>query len=179
MIYAVWSLLAIALAGATMAGQDRAAAPDRFAPIRFLAGAWKGEQSGRPGKGTVERTSDFILADRFLHEKNTSTYAQQEKNPKGEVHHHMSVIGYDQGRKRLVFRQFHVEGFVVTYVHEPGADATRVVFVSEAIENIPAGWRARETYTILSRDEFRERFELAEPGKDFELYSEAHIKRVR
>jgi len=30
-------------------------------------------------------------------------------------------------------------------------------------------YRARETYTILSRDEFTERFEIAEPGKDFEL----------
>jgi hypothetical protein len=30
-------------------------------------------------------------------------------------------------------------------------------FVSEAIGNIPAGYRARETYTILSRDEFTER----------------------
>jgi len=33
---------------------------------------------------------------------------------------------------------------------------------------IPAGYRARETYTILSEDEFTERFEIAEPGKDFE-----------
>ena len=37
--------------------------------------------------------------------------------------------------------------------------------MSEAIENIPAGWRAREIYTILNNDEFKERFELAEPGR--------------
>ena len=54
-----------------------------------------------------------------------------------------------------------------------------VAFVSEALENIPAGYRARETYTILSPDEFIERFDIAEPGKDFELYSEARFKRVR
>jgi hypothetical protein len=46
------------------------------------------------------------------------------------------------------------------------------------VENIPVGYRARENYTILSRDEFTERFEIAEPGKDFELYSEARFKRV-
>jgi hypothetical protein len=51
--------------------------------------------------------------------------------------------------------------------------------VSEAIENIPAGYRARETHTIVSRDEFTERFEIAEPARDFELYSEAHLKRIR
>jgi hypothetical protein len=49
---------------------------------------------------------------------------------------------------------------------------------SEAIEN-PPGWRARETYAILGPDEFEEVFELAEPGKAFELYSRAHFKRVQ
>ena len=32
---------------------------------------------------------------------------------------------------------------------------------------------------VTSRDEFTERFEIAEPGKDFEVYSEARLKRVR
>ena len=53
------------------------------------------------------------------------------------------------------------------------------MFVSDAIENIPAGYRARETYTILSDDEFTECFEIAEPGKEFELYSEARLRRIR
>ena len=87
----------------------------------------------------------------------------------------MSMISYDAARKRFVFRQFHIEGFVNTYVQEPTTDAKTIVFVTEAIENIPPGYRARETYTILSNDEFRERFEIAEPGREFELYSEAHL----
>ena len=86
---------------------------------------------------------------------------------------------YDTARKLFVFRQFHTEGFVNTYVQHPSADDNTIVFVSEAIENIPAGYRARETYTILSRDDFTERFEIAEPGKDFEMYSEARLKGVR
>ena len=78
-----------------------------------------------------------------------------------------------------MFRQFHTEGFVNTYVQQPTGDDKTIVFVSEAIENIPPGYRARETYTILNRDEFTERFEIAEPGKEFELYSEARLMRVR
>jgi hypothetical protein len=89
------------------------------------------------------------------------------------------MISYDTARKLFVFRQFHTEGFVNTYVQQATADDRKIVFVSEAIENIPAGYRARETYTIFSRDEFTERFEIAEPGKDCELYSETHLKRVR
>jgi hypothetical protein len=52
-------------------------------------------------------------------------------------------------------------------------------FVSEAIENISPGWRARESYRILGPDEFFETFELAEPGKDFELYTESRLKRAK
>ena len=91
----------------------------------------------------------------------------------------MSMVSYDTARKLFVFRQFHTEGFVNTYVQQPSADDKTIVFVSEATENIPAGYRARETYRIVSRDEFTERFDIAEPGKDFELYSEARLKRVR
>jgi len=172
-------LLVIASLAAQAGAQQSASKPDRFAALRFLAGTWRGEQAGQPGRGTAERTYQFILNDRFLQENNTSTYPPQEKNRNGEIHHHMSVISYDTARKLFVFRQFHTEGFVNTYVQLPTADDKTIAFVSEAIENIPAGYRARETYTILSRDEFTERFEIAEPGKDFELYSEAHLKRVR
>ncbi len=48
---------------------------------------------------------------------------------------------------------------------------------SESIENIPAGFRAREAYRILGPNEFIERFEMAEPNKAFEVYSEARFKR--
>ena len=62
----------------------------------------------------------------------------------------MSMISYDTARKLFVFRQFHTEGFVNTYLQQPSADEKTIVFVSEAIENIPTGYRARETYTVLS-----------------------------
>jgi hypothetical protein len=171
--------LLIVLLGTQTGAQQAASKPDRFAALRFLAGTWRGDQAGQPGRGTAERTYQFILNDRFLQETNTSTYPPQEKNKTGEVHHHMSMISYDTTRKLFVFRQFHTEGFVNTYVQQPSADDRTIVFVSEAIENIPAGYRARETYAIPNRDEFTERFEIAEPGKDFELYSEARMKRVR
>ena len=172
-------LLVIACFAVPAGAQQSASKPDRFAALRFLAGTWRGEQAGQPGRGTAQRTYEFILNNRFLQETNTSTYPPQDKNKNGEVHHHMSMISYDTARKLFVFRQFHTEGFVNTYVQQPTADEKSIVFVSESIENIPAGYRARETYTILSPDEFIERFEIADPGKDFQLYSEARLKRVR
>jgi hypothetical protein len=172
-------LLVMALLVASARSQEGLTKPDHFAQLRFLAGTWRGDQVGQPGRGTAERTYKFILNDRFLQETNTSTYPPQEKNKNGEIHHHMSMIGYDAARKLFVFRQFHSEGFVNTYLQQPASDEKTIVFVSEAIENIPVGYRARETYTILSGDEFTERFEISELGKDFELYSETRFKRVR
>ena len=88
------------------------------------------------------------------------------------------MISYDRSRKTFVLRQFHVEGFVNQYAAEPVRDGV-LSFQSEAIENIPASYRACETYTITSPDEFVERFKLAEPGKDFELYTETRFKRKK
>ena len=54
-----------------------------------------------------------------------------------------------------------------------------VRFVSESIENIPAGFRARETYRFENPGTFVEVFEMAEPGKDFEVYSRTRFSRKK
>jgi len=59
------------------------------------------------------------------------------------------------------------------------SDGKTFVFVTESIENISSGWRARGTYRILNENEFTETFELAAPDKDFEVYIENHFKRKR
>ena len=77
-------------------------------------------------------------------------------------------------------RQFHIEGFVNQYkIESISPDGKSIIFISESIENIPAGFRARETYQMINENEFTETFELAEPGKDFELYSKATLKRLK
>ncbi len=152
--------------------------PDRFQELHFLLGAWEGEGQGRPGKSQVSREYALVLDGRFIEVRNRSFYPPQEGNP-GEDHRDVGFISFDSARGKHVLRQFHVEGFVNQYVHESTSeDDKTLVFVTEAIENIPAGFRARETYILVGEDELVERFELAEPGKDFELYSETRLRRV-
>ena len=55
----------------------------------------------------------------------------------------------------------------------------RLAFVSENMENTPAGWRARETYIVHGPDEVEEIFELAQAGKPFDVYSRTRLKRIR
>ena len=152
----------------------------KLSALQFFVGHWQGTVHGEPGSGTVERDYELVMNETFIRVRNKSVYPPQEKNPKGETHEDFGLFSYDGNRKKHVLRQFHVEGFVNQYVEDAIApDGKKMVFVTEAIENTPAGWRARETYQVLNDNEFTERFELAAPREEFKLYSETAFKRAK
>jgi len=170
----------LAPAGVAGAPPDAAKALDPWQPVRALLGSWEGEAKGAPGSGRTLREYRLTLRDRFIQVNGTSTYPPQEKNPKGEVHEEVGFISYDKAARKLVLRQFHVEGFVSHYVLDRvSPDGRTIVFVTVAIENIPPGWRGRETYEVLSDEEFVETFAMAEPGQEFSTYSTTRFRRKR
>ncbi len=153
---------------------------DVWKPLRYFVGKWEGTGGGKFGPSTLEREYKFILKDKFLHVKNRSVSPPTEKLPKGEVHEDWGFYSYDSGRKRFVLRQFHTEGFVNQFIAEATPEGAKPpVFTTETIENLPPGWRARETYNIVSENEFEEIFELAKPGEDFEVCVQNRMKRKR
>lgn len=174
-------LAGIALLLLTLVGM--AQTPSRsetWEPFRVFIGRWEGTGTGQPGVSKIQREYRLVLNDKYIHVQNKSTYDPQPKNPKGEVHEDWGMLRFDKGRKQFVLRQFHVEGFVNQYLMSSlSADGKTIVFTTESIENIPAGFRARETYKILSPDEFLEVFEIAEPGKEFQIYSESRLRRKK
>ena len=174
MRFSITALALFAMTGA-LAADDKS--PDQWEPVRFMLGSWHGEATGEPGKGTVERTYEWTLAGKFIREVNTSTYQARDGKPP-EVHHHHGYISYDKARKALMLRHFHEEGFVNLYVfNDQASSKARLVFNSVNFENFSNDWKARETYEIVSPDEFIETFELAEPGKEFVIYSRTRLKR--
>lgn len=149
-------------------------------PLKPFVGNWKGEGSGEPGKGKYERSYQFILNKRFMEIRNKSTYEPTAQNPKREVHEDIGYFSYDNGRKFFMLRQFHIEGFVNQFkLDSISPDKKTLVFITESIENIPAGFKAKETYRILSDDEIEETFEIAEPGKEFSVYSKVKLVRQK
>lgn len=171
--------LGVLLLPSFLGGQTRTGS-DVWEPFRFLVGKWEGTGNGQPGSSRIQREYRFVLNDKYLHVQNRSVYDPQPKNPKGEIHEDLGMISFDKSRTQFVFRQFHIEGFVNQYVNtSTSADGKTIVFTSESIENIPAGFKARETYKITGPDDFSEVFEIAEPGKEFEVYSEGHFKRKK
>ena len=149
-------------------------------PLKLFIGNWAGEGGGEPGQGKYNRSYQFILNNNFIEIKNKSTYPRTDKNQKGEVHEDIGYFSYDRSQKKFKLRQFHIESFVNEYsLDSISADKKTLVFNSIALENIPKGWRAKETYQLLNENEIEESFEIAEPNKDFELYSKVKLIRQK
>ena len=138
----VWLFVLVAASLSSTVVRTNAQSPapvDALAPVARLVGRWTGTSEGQPGKGQVERQYKRVLGSKFIQVRNQSTYPPQEKNPKGETHEDIGFFSFDKTRKRVVFRQFHVEGFVNQYVQDGEVSSQKLVFTTEAIENIPAG----------------------------------------
>ena len=91
------------------------------------------------------------------------------------MHKDIGYFSYDNGRKTFVLRQFHIEGFVNQFrIDSISPDKETIVFISESIENMPPGYRAKETYRVISDNEIEETFEIAEPNKHF-VYSKVKL----
>lgn len=146
--------------------------------LKPFIGQWSGMGEGEPGQGRYERTYQLILNQNFIEVRNKSTYPPTSQHPNGEVHEDIGYFSYDKSIKKFKLRQFHIESFVNEYVLDSIApDKKTLVFISEAIENIPKGFRAKETYKIINDNELVEQFEIAEPNKEFSLYSKVTLKR--
>ncbi len=151
---------------------------DVWEPLRPFIGQWAGTGSGNSGTSTVETKFGFVFNETYLQVTTKAVFEPQEKNPEGEIHEDLGYISYDKGRKKFVFRQFHVEGFINQYVLDSiSADGNTIVFTSESLENAPPGMSARLTYTLVAPDELTSAFDLAFPGKEFSCFSQNTFKR--
>jgi hypothetical protein len=151
---------------------------EAWLPLMYFVGKWEGTAVSRIGKGTVEREYRFILEGAFLRGENRHVYEMSAQLPEGRIHEGLEIFSYDRARETLVLRQFHSEGPVNRYLLDSlSADSTTIVFVSEHLENVPSGWRAKEQFEIINENEFIEFFKLAPPGGEFEAYWETHCTR--
>jgi hypothetical protein len=152
---------------------------DLWEIFRYFLGQWHGAGTGKPGESRVEREYRLVLNEQFMQITDRAVYKPQERNPEGEIHEEIGYISYDKSRQRHVLREFHVEGYVNQYVLEDwDPRKQKIVFKTEAIENIPPGWQARTTYEILGENEFRETFDLAGSDQGWSCYIATEFERT-
>jgi hypothetical protein len=140
---------------------------DPWGPLRMLVGHWEGSIDGRLGTGFGIRDYEFILEDNFLMFRHASVREPQDKSPQGDHHRELSVFSFDSERKKIVLREFMVEGFVIQYVCNVASP--RTICVTEQVESGP-GMRARLTLEINNPYRFEETFELAGQGEELAHY---------
>ena len=153
---------------------------DIWAPFRYFVGKWEGTGKGQSGVSKLQAEAKFVLNDRYLELSGKLVFEPQDKSKKGEEYEDVSFLSYDQLRKKFVLRQFNAPGFVTQYILDSlSPDGKTFVFLSESMENIPPGWKARSTYQILNQDQFHQTFELAAPDKDYSVVSESDVRRKK
>jgi hypothetical protein len=173
-----FTLVVCLLAYVPAAAPASPAAGDRLAAIAWLVGDWRGFGQGGPGLSGSSRQAERIQNGRFIRVEGRSVYPRQEGNRSGEIHSSLDLWSFDRHRDLFVLRQFDSLGFVSTYVQDRAASTGgRLVLVSEHLENVPAGWRARYTYEHPAPDEYRELFEL-DRGQGYQRYVSSRFLRV-
>jgi hypothetical protein len=151
---------------------------DVWKPFELFVGTWEGKGEGKSGVSEVTKEFQFVLGGKYLRMTTKANFKPQEKNPKGEVHEDFGYISFDRSRKKFVFRQFHIEGFINQYVLESISDDGKTVrWVSEKMENAPPSWRVELIYTIKNDDTLEESFNLGMPDRAFECYNLNRLRR--
>lgn len=169
----------VVLAFAVSPGLARDPKGDPLSAVAPLVGEWAGVGEGQPGISAAVRHAKRVQDKRYIMVEGRSVYPKQEKNKSGEVHTSIDLWSYDTQRKLIVMRQFDNLGFVSTYVQDRAASTGgRIVLVSEHLENVPAGWKARYTYAFPAPNEYHEIFELATNDEGFKPYVSGKYLRV-
>lgn len=166
---AIHKALPILMATTGIAG----AAPDRLSQLRWLEGTWQGTAEGAAGRASLQRQIVCALGCRYLNVEGQYLPEQAGESATAAL----GMWGYDRKQGLLLLHTFDDVASVTTYVEDPQASSGGTLVL--LTENRREGRRARFTYSFSPPDAYRERFELANRGEEFELYVETRFERVR
>jgi hypothetical protein len=169
-----WAIVLVTLSAGAAAAPSN---DDPWKPYRFLAGAWTGEGSGDPGKGSGGFTFAWDLQEKVLVRRNRAEYPATQVRP-ASSHEDLMVIyrGEGGGPTRAIY--FDSEGHVINYTASFSPDQRTLTFLSDAA---PAGPRFRLSYTRGEGEVLRIKFEIAPPGKPdaFKTYLDGEAHRQK
>lgn len=143
-----------------------------FDRLDFLIGEWTGTGSGFGNeKSKIESEFNYVMNGKYIEVLNDSKFDPTESKPDGEHHIDKGIISYDKSRKVIVFRQFHIEGYINQYVlNDSLSNDTVLVFETEIIENFPPGGKARWTIKKVGTKQIETIFDVSFPGKKYACF---------
>jgi hypothetical protein len=153
---------------------------DVWKPFRHFIGKWDLDCKGKPGQAKGEGEFKFLPNEKYIQLSGKIAFEPNEKNKNGSVNEDFGILSFDSFRKKFVFRHFQTEGFIIQYVVDSiSKDEKYFRMNSENIENIPPGFKTRITYRILDENNIYSVFELALPGKDYEVYVQNNFSKKK
>lgn len=165
--------LSVALSGGcSLVAQAPNPVADPFAPVRFLAGEWKGEGDGQPGQSSGAASFRFELEGKVLVRRSHADSAAANGRPASH-HEDLMTLFTEGGQLKAIY--FDNEGHIIRYAVAANPDG--VTFTSEAAP----GPQFRLSYIRKSESLVNLRFEVAPPNKPeaFNLYLEAATHKVK
>jgi hypothetical protein len=147
-------------------------APPAGNSLQFLEGEWTAEGGGQPGQASAGGFRfQPELDGKILLRTNRSEYPASANRP-AIVHKDLMVIYPGAEGKPARADYWDNEGHVIRYTVT--ADGKSAVFLSDADA---AGPRFRLTYAVTDAKTLSIKFEMAQPGKDFQIYVEGTARR--
>jgi hypothetical protein len=150
-----------------------------FQNLEVLIGSWKGNGSGfSGGTSTITTSFAYALDQKYIYTKNQSSFPPSEENAKGDEHQDWGMISYHKGKKAIIYRQFHNEGYVIEYaLNDSLSSDNTFVFESFSIDNFVPGGRARFTILMKAKNVIETIFDISFPGKEFACFGKNTLVR--
>lgn len=140
-----------------------------WGPLNFYLGEWQAEGSGQIGKSKAVVSFQKDLQGEVIIRRNRNEYGDKK------IHEDLLIIRYDpKDTAHFMADNYDNEGHVVRY--DCKAEDKKLVFTSIAGE---PGLRFRMTLEPRDKDRFNTKFEIAPPGKEFNVYTEGDATRKK
>ena len=149
---------------------------ERFA---FLFGEWTGTGSGFGNtRSKIQSEFKVIMNGKYIQIKNYTESEPNKSKPKGDKHTDWGILSFDKKRKKVIYRQFHSEGYVNQYVlNDSLSTDTKLIFETETIENFVEAGKARWTIRKHGDKEIEIKFDVSVPGKESAYYNTHRLRK--
>jgi hypothetical protein len=145
---------------------------DPFEKISFILGEWAGSGSGFGNEESrIESSFTLVMNGNFIQVTNDSRFEPTAGNPEGEHHTDEGFISYDKDRDLILFRQYHIEGYVTSYLLVDSlSNDSQLIFLTESIENFVPGGSARWTINKISDNHIETVFDVSFPNRGYTCF---------
>lgn len=140
---------------------------------QWLLGTWKGEGSGKPGRGEGSFAFSMDLDQNIIIRKNHAEYGTGDNTNKS-VHEDLMIIYPSPETKSSKAIYFDNEGHVIEY--QVSFSDSSIVFTSNRTGNMPV---FRLTYSPLGNNTADVKFEMSQDGKNFTIYLDGKSHKLQ